>query len=616
MKNREIEKEKIRKRYKGINVDELDIIPAIPEKNLFENCTEKRVAVYVRVSTDDPRQTSSYELQKNHYLDIINHHPGWNLFKIYADEGISGTSLNHRQAFIEMINDCMEHKFDLIVTKSVSRFARNLLDCVSYVRKLSELQPPVGILFEAENLYTLDSRSEMALAIIAALAQEESHNKSEIMNASIEMRFRRGIFLKPPLLGYDKDEDGNLIINENEASIIRLIFFMYLYGYTCQQIADTLTNLGCKTKKNNIVWSPGSILGILRNERHCGEVLARKTWTPNYLDHKPKKNNHNRNQYRHKNDHEAIVSREDFIAVQHFINNAKYGNKRFLPELKVITQGVLSGFVTIHPHWAGFKARDYILASESVDLTDVQENDKYNIELSNGEFDFRGYEIARSQFFNTTGKIFMTVSNKNITFSSGCINKFKDTEYIEMLIFPQKRLFAVRSSCRDNHLSVKWSKKINGAVVARTVSGVAFLNTIYKILDWKSDYKYRVQGTYYNYDNMPVIIFDINDTEILMSNNSVENNSDSATENMSPLSVTGKSIIAYPTEWIHGFGCNFYTHAQAKEIENFINSGVWDVSNAGKTFMNNNTLNVPSKEKITENIREEIEKIRKGNMNG
>lgn len=480
MINKEIEKEKIRQRYKGIDSDELDIIPAIPEKNIFSNDTEIRVAVYVRVSTDDLSQTSSFELQKNHYEDMIKRHNGWKFIKIYADEGISGTSLNHRQAFMDMINDRMEQKIDLIITKSVSRFARNLLDCIGVVRKLKELDSPVGVFFETENFCTLDKDSEVKLALISTFAQEESHNKSEIMNASIEMRFRRGIFLTPPLLGYDQDETGNLIINEREAQIVRLIFFMYLYGYTCCQIAEYLTNLGCKTKRNNTVWSPGSILQILQNERHCGAVYARKTWTPNYLDHKSKKNKQNRNQYRRYENHEPIISKDDFIAVQHFINNAKYGNKRILPELKVITQGVLTGFVPIHTHWAGFKAEDYIKASNSVIDDGSAKFYEKKVELMEGEFDFRGYEIARSQFFNTSGKCFMTISNKYIQFSSGCIHKLNKVSYIEMLIFPKKHLFAIRPSDKNNKNAVKWTKIKNELMVSKPVSGTAFLPTIYE----------------------------------------------------------------------------------------------------------------------------------------
>jgi len=215
-------KRKIRERYKGIDASEIDVIEATPKVHLMEETALKRVAVYARVSTDDPNQTSSYELQKNHYQDVVSKQPNWTLTEIYADEGISGTSLKHRDSFIRMINDCKAGKIDLIITKSVSRFARNIVDCISYQRELKALSPPVGILFETEGIYTLNDNSEMSLAFIATIAQEESHTKSEIMNASIEMRFRRGIFLTPTLLGYDHNEDGELVINEENVTAIGL----------------------------------------------------------------------------------------------------------------------------------------------------------------------------------------------------------------------------------------------------------------------------------------------------------------------------------------------------------------------------------------------------------
>ena len=207
------QKARIRQRYKGIDPEELEVIPALPQQDIFKTEKKLRVAVYARVSTDDPRQTSSYELQKNHYQDVVNKNPNWILVEIYADEGISGTSLQHRDAFKKMIADCEAGKIDLIITKSVSRFARNVVDCIRYVRELSSLRPPVGVFFETEHLNTLDPKSEMILSFMSTLAQEESHTKSEIMNSSIEMRFRRGIFLTPPLLGYDQDENGDLVIN-------------------------------------------------------------------------------------------------------------------------------------------------------------------------------------------------------------------------------------------------------------------------------------------------------------------------------------------------------------------------------------------------------------------
>ena len=149
---------------------------------------------------------------------------------------------------------------------------------------------------------------------------------------------------------------------------------MYLYGYSTAEIAEALTELGRKTYLGNVTWTPGAIVQVLRNERHCGDVLTRKTFTPNYLNHLSKKNRGDRMQSIYRNHHEAIVSRDDYIAVQHLLNNAKYGNKSILPELRVIDSGLLRGYVTVNPRWAGFKAPDYFQAAASLSPTNG-END-------------------------------------------------------------------------------------------------------------------------------------------------------------------------------------------------------------------------------------------------
>lgn len=607
MNNSETQKEKIRSKYKGINQDELDIIPAIPQVNFYEDKNEKRVAVYARVSTDDPRQTSSYELQKNHYMDVVKRNTGWKLVEIYADEGISGTSLRHRDEFIRMINDCKAGKIDLIVTKSVSRFARNVVDCIGYVRELKQLPSPVGILFETENIYTLSSNSEMSLSFIATLAQEESHNKSEIMNSSIEMRFSRGIFLTPPLLGYDIDDEGNLVINEDEAKTVRLIFFMYLYGYTCTHIAQTLTNLGRKSKKGNTVWSPKSILQVLQNERHCGDVLARKTWTPNYLDHKPKKNKLHRNQYRKKDNHEAIISRDDFIAVQRLISNAKYGNKGFLPELNVIQDGALKGFVSINPRWAAFKAKDYQEASSSVLAANEVTTEDIEIEAQSGDFDLRKFEVARSQFFDTVQKICVTFSLENIQFSTDCVRKFDKTLYIEMLVNSSQNLFAVRPCLQDIRNSIQWAKISNGLYCSRNISCAAYIRTLYELFGWNTEYKYRIRGIRKQKGDEILIIFDMNDTEIFISQNEIISDEDEAykqfPKDLKPFTNgPNKDIMAFPSAWADNFGNNYYRQAQAKEILLLGKKAEWKAKEKGKPYIQSD-LSVTSSDEAQEHIQ-------------
>ena len=597
------QKNKIRERYKGVSLDELDVIPALPQEDIFAVENEQRVAVYARVSTDDPRQTSSYELQKNHYHDVISKSPNWKLVQIYADEGISGTSLQHRDQFKLMIEDCKQGKIDLIVTKSVSRFARNVVDCIGYVRELLALPHPVGVFFETERLNTFDPKSEMVLSFMATLAQEESHTKSEIMNASIEMRFRRGIFLTPILLGYDHDEDGNLVINEEEAKIVKLIFMMYLNGCTCQEIADTLTELGCVTKKGNTVWSPGSILQILQNERHCGDVLAHKTYTPNYLNHKSKKNMQNRPQYRKRNHHEAIISRDDFIAVQRLISNAKYGNKGLLPELKVIPEGVLKGFVSINPRWAGFKEDDYINASASVyNGTEQTSASSAPVEVQSGDFDLRGYEIARSQFFDSTDRITVTFSQGDIRFSCPAVRRLEST-LVELLMHPQKRILAVRTAGKECRNAMQWSKKKSGISFPRGISGTAFLPTLYSLLGWKDDCRYRITGIKRGKGNDAILLFNLTEPEIFIPNDTVSSLPESDTSVKPFTDSNRRNVRAYPPDWADTFGSNYYSHAQAQELAGFGKGMEPDISHASVIYKDND-IQVTSKDDIERNIEQ------------
>ena len=597
------QKNKIRERYKGVSLDELDVIPALPQEDIFAVENEQRVAVYARVSTDDPRQTSSYELQKNHYHDVISKSPNWKLVQIYADEGISGTSLQHRDQFKLMIEDCKQGKIDLIVTKSVSRFARNVVDCIGYVRELLALPHPVGVFFETERLNTFDPKSEMVLSFMATLAQEESHTKSEIMNASIEMRFRRGIFLTPILLGYDHDEDGNLVINEEEAKIVKLIFMMYLNGCTCQEIADTLTELGCMTKKGNTVWSPGSILQILQNERHCGDVLAHKTYTPNYLNHKSKKNMQNRPQYRKRNHHEAIISRDDFIAVQRLISNAKYGNKGLLPELKVIPEGVLKGFVSINPRWAGFKEDDYINASVSVyNGTEQTSASSAPVEVQSGDFDLRGYEIARSQFFDSTDRITVTFSQGDIRFSCPAVRRLEST-LVELLMHPQKRILAVRTAGKECRNAMQWSKKKSGVSFPRGISGTAFLPTLYSLLGWKDDCRYRITGIKRGKGNDAILLFNLTEPEIFIPNDTVSSLPESDTSVKPFTDSNRRNVRAYPPDWADTFGSNYYSHAQAQELAGFGKGMEPDITHASVIYKDND-IQVTSKDDIERNIEQ------------
>ena len=593
-------KQKIRERYKGVSEDVLDVILAKPQEDFYKPKTIKRVAVYARVSTDDPNQTSSYELQKNHYEDMVRRKENWELVDIYADEGISGTSLQHRDSFIRMLHDCQAGKIDLIVTKSVSRFARNIVDCIGYVRQLKASAPPIGVFFETENIFTLDEHSEMSLSFIATLAQEESHTKSEIMNASIEMRFKRGIFLTPPLLGYDKDENGNLVINEEEAKTVRLIFFSYIYGYSTQKIADALTELERLTKRGNEIWSAGSVLQILTNERYCGDVLARKTYTPNYLDHKSKKNNHDRNQYRQKDHHEAIISRDDFFAVQKMIRNAKYGNKGYFPEIRVIQDGILHGYVTVHPKWAGFTEDDYYEASEQIENGQIPSK-PLEITLKKGDFDLSGYQLVRTPFISMYGQATLSASTSILSFSKSCISKLPDADHIELLVLPGKGMLAVRKAPAGSHNAILWRKESNGEKVPRPIGGNAFLPTLFSLFGWNKDCQYKLSGTVHRKDDETVLIFNSRDAVLLYEGISSGEADPSPDDNAKKKRKRKES--AFPSDWAYSFGDDYYT-SQKKFEDLEPEDQEWQTHKNGIAISKETRDNVTPPQKAAENIKQ------------
>ena len=562
-------KERVRRRINTkVDPENYEFIPAKKPIDYYDNDIRQRVAVYARVSTDNVQQTSSYELQKKYYEDFVVHHPNWTLVKIYADEGISGTSLAHRDEFNSMIADCRSGKIDMIITKSVSRFARNVVDCISMVRMLAELPSPVGVFFESECIFSLKDDSQMALSFQATMAQEESHIRSRSMETSLRMRLDGGLPLTPKLLGYSHDADGNLVVNPDEAPTVKLIFYMYLYGYSTSDIAAALTELGRKTYLGNVKWTSNSIVQVLRNERHCGDVLTRKTFTPNYLNHKARKNRGDRPQSLYRNHHEGIVSRDDFIAVQHLLNNSKYGNRSILPELRVIDSGLLRGFVTINPRWAGFKPSDYYQASASIHPPDEQQADASlpsSITLVPGDFDMRGFEIARSEFFDNYHRPYVLFQDKRIKFSTTCVRSLGKDNHVELLVNPVEMKFAVRTVAKSSRNAVVFSKLSDGKYQPRDIAGAAYVETLFQLFGWSPDLKYRIAGALFQTETESAYIFDVNDAEAFIKSYllSGPKSTEQAKEPVQPLSVSGKRVRAVPEEWIGSFGKQYYLHQQS-----------------------------------------------------
>ena len=277
---------------------------------------QTRMAAYCRVSTDSAEQKTSYETQKQVYTDMIAKRKDWEMVGIYADEGISGTRADKRPAFNRMIKDCLSGKIDYIITKSVSRFARNTVECLEYVRMLKARN--IGILFEEQNIDTLKCDSELYLVIYAGFAQSESESMSKNITWAFRKNFEEGkvVINYKRMIGYRKGEDGKPEIVPEEAEIVRNIFDWFLSGKTPREIVEMLLADGIQTKCGKIKWQVSSILRILKNEKFCGDAILQKTVTLDCISKTHKKNTGEAPMYYVHNNHDPIVSRETFNKAQ------------------------------------------------------------------------------------------------------------------------------------------------------------------------------------------------------------------------------------------------------------------------------------------------------------
>lgn len=278
--------------------------------------TKRRVAGYARVSTDKDEQFSSYEAQIDYYKKFILEHDDWTFVDIYTDEGISGLSTKKRDGFNRMVKDALKGKIDLIVTKSVSRFARNTVDSLTTIRQLKEKN--VEVFFEKENIWTFDGKGELLITIMSSLAQEESRSISENTTWGKRKQFAdgRASIGFGSFLGYDRGPNGEFVINEEEAEIVRLIYRLFLEGENCTAIARRLNEEHIPTPAKRQTWGNAVVRSILRNEKYMGDALLQKTYSENYLTKKQVKNDGVLPQYYVENHHEGIVSKEIFKEVQ------------------------------------------------------------------------------------------------------------------------------------------------------------------------------------------------------------------------------------------------------------------------------------------------------------
>lgn len=348
---RQSTKEAIRDVYANGPQHEVQIIPAKRDIQQESEKRKLRVCAYCRVSTEEDNQASSYELQVQNYTKMIQENAEWEFAGIFADEGISGTSVHRRERFLEMIEKCKAGEIDLIITKQVSRFARNVLDSLNYIFMLRKLTPPVGVYFETEKLNTLDRSSDMVITVLSLVAQSESEQKSNSLKWSFKRRRAQGLGIYPTwsLLGYTGHDWE---IDEDEADVVRTIYSLYLEGYSSGQIAEFLTNSEIPTVTGLSTWRAGSVLGILSNEKYCGDARCQKTYTVDPLTHKVVKNRGEEQQYFIEGHHQPIVDKTDWLLAQRIREEHRYRKRRSSHRRpRVVVKGALAGFMVIDPNW-------------------------------------------------------------------------------------------------------------------------------------------------------------------------------------------------------------------------------------------------------------------------
>ena len=294
---------------------------------------KKRVAAYCRVSTDNEDQVNSFESQQRYFRRYIEEHPDWELYEIFADEGISGTNTKKRKAFNRMIEEAKSGAFDLIITKEISRFARNTLDSIYYTRELKRYG--VGVIFMNDGIHTLDGDAELRLAILSSIAQEESRKTSERVKWGQKRRMEQGVVFGRDMVGYDV-RGGKMYINEEGAKVVRLVFRKYVNeGKGIHVIARELREEGIPTMRYVKDWSDTVIRRMLRNEKYCGDLVQKKTYTPDFLSHEKKYNKGQEEFVIIRDHHEPIISREMFEEAnrimdsrsESFKGKSKYSNR-------------------------------------------------------------------------------------------------------------------------------------------------------------------------------------------------------------------------------------------------------------------------------------------------
>jgi len=575
----------------------------------------KKVAVYARVSTKSLDQTSSIKNQARYYKDKIEKTPDWELYKIYSDEGKSGTSTRWRPEFNQMMQDAKDKKFDLILCASVSRFARNISECLKHVSKLKTMNPthPVSVYFESEGIDTLDPTTSQNLDIHALMADWESRIKSGRMILSYDQRIFTGQFPVCDLLGYRHTKAGKLVMVPEEAKTVRLIFLAYLCGYSCKEIADILTEKQRPTLTGRTDWNESMVKNIMLNERRWGDLQARKYIVSDYKEKTVVKNNGIREAAYVKKHHTGIVSPEIAKAVQYlFPNRSRITGHQ---EVYVIPSGSLKGFVNINPSWYAASNTAFLDLCCEVYSDDELEELKNDSKILSGEahsniidMEFAGYQVPYGIYFLTQKMPSMTIGKKSLKFNKACHTRFDDCEFVEVLYHPILQMVAVRACSKETPTSIRW-KSEEGKIIS-SIHTKAFSDAIFERMNWIKDYSFQFRGFYRENGDAKIIFFSLDEPRIHIGKNKetaaeaenriqfipYKNEADALDESI------GCHSYAYPSEWQTCFGLNSKMRERRDRLAENITAA--DIMTEGTCAVNPLIGELPTKQELLEELEE------------
>lgn len=607
-KEREARREEIRNRVRNAEGSKEYFHKGMPVPTIKDD-TEKRVGVYARVSTKSTEQTSSIENQQLYYTKKIGETENWEMQEIYSDEGKSGMEAKHRKEFQRMISDAGKGKMDMILCASVSRFARDISDCIKYITKLRTMNPqhPVGVYFETENIYTLDPNSEQVLHFHALLAHWESANKSRRMILSYDQRICTGQYPVSDLLGYRHTKDGQLIVHEEEAKTVKYVFLALAAGKSCQSIADDLTRMRRKTLKGNMIWDSNMVRNLTQNERRWGDLEARKTIV---LDPREKiivKNNGIRDWAFVPRHHEGIVTPELAKAAQ-YMTSSGGRIQNGVPTLRVIDSGALKGFVSACPRWRGINRETFLSACESVYSDEDLQLLKQEIKIYQGReqndtasMKLNGYEVPYGILFLTSAMPSLTISKKSISFNKACHKKLGFCQWVEILYHPLTQIIALRESNPSDENAVQWTTESGGC--CQEIETKAFSDAVYESLRWIPEYRFKFRGITKERKGEKIIFFSLDEPQILVGkySQSVDDGTSHAryipyTIDAINTSPTEENCTAFPKEWRSNVGLRYMLREKRNEALSSVTTN--DIRRIGVEIENPLIGTIPKRDQI------------------